>query len=299
MTAHHLVHAYGLVLDLPFPSAVLPPAAEGAVPDVSVTEGSVARHLESPTLADRDWELAAGRFLFRGGHSAGRFLVEGGDRVTLERNPGADDEVMAFFLLNVVMAAVLRRRGLLVLHANAAVAPGGAVLVLGDSGAGKSTTLAGLLGRGCALLSDDVTALRAGVDGLVDVVPGVPTLHLDEGSASMLGVDVAGLEFRQWHRLKAAVPAGSRMSVRATPLRAVVALSTHDEDDLVVSELEGTAKFAALLAGSYGPEPFDEHPSCVPVVTAVMSGVTVVRVERPTNRWTVDEVVDAVLSVAS
>jgi hypothetical protein len=75
-------------------------------------------------------------------------------------------------LLAIGLSPHLRRRGLFLLHAFAARPPGGpAVLLVGDIGAGKTTTGLALLHAGWQLLSNDSPMLRAAVAG-----PGVEVL---------------------------------------------------------------------------------------------------------------------------
>jgi hypothetical protein len=76
-------------------------------------------------------------------------------------------------LLAIGLSPHLRRRGLFLLHAFAASPPGGgpAVLLVGDIGAGKTTTGLALLHAGWRLLSNDSPLLRAAASG-----PGVDVL---------------------------------------------------------------------------------------------------------------------------
>ena len=198
--------AYGLVWCLPFDCPTLLPAPPGGVVDVLVAEGAVPRGLAAPWAAGPQWEAEPGRFLWRGGTRSGRFLVQSQGEVTLEANPDAEQAVLAFHFLGSVLAAVLRQRGLLVLHATAVNTAQGAVLLGGPSGVGKSTTLAALLARGCTLLADDITALRLSAAGPVVVLPGACQLHLCEDAAAGLGRAIEGLPRYPGGRAKAIVP---------------------------------------------------------------------------------------------
>jgi hypothetical protein len=296
MKTSYAYTAYGLTLCVPFPCPPLAVAPAGATPDVFVSDGAVPRRLAAPQAEGNMWQAEPGRFLLRGGPRAGRFLAEDGTHVTLERNPAAQDDLLCFYFLDAVLAALLRQRGLLVLHANAAVTPTGAIAISGESGAGKSTTLAALLQHNCAMLSDDITALRLGGDERVQVLPGVPQLHLCEEAAAGLGRDITGLPRYQWRRMKAAVPALSAMAARPAPLRALYLLQTHAGDDLRVHTLTGADKFAAVQACVYGPLLPQEHTGQFPLLAAVAAQVAVVRIERPMARWAVSDVMDVILN---
>src|SRR5512136_1318473 len=129
MKTSYTYTVYDLILRVPFPCLPLTQAPADAAPDVIVSDGVVPRALAAPHAQDTLWQAEPGRFLLRGGARAGRFLAEDGTRVTLERNPAAQDEMLCFHFLDAVLAAILRQRGLLVLHANAAVTPTGAIAV--------------------------------------------------------------------------------------------------------------------------------------------------------------------------
>ena len=285
--------AYGLTIRVPFPCPALAPAEAGAEPDVIVTEGLVPRALAAPVVTGLGYDAEPGRFLQRGGARAGRFLVEGG-QVTLQCNRRADDVVLSRLFTDRVLAAVLRQRGFLVLHANAALTPTGVVAIAGESGAGKSTTLAALLQRGCAMVSDDVTALSLAADGGIVVVPGSAQVHLTEDAAYDLGLDIRDVPLQPWRRMKAAVPTHERMVTSAAPLRAIYCLDTHDGDDVRIRALAGTAKFGAIQKSIYGPLFAEEHPALFQLATAV-TGVDVFEVSRPAGRRSIDEVADILL----
>jgi hypothetical protein len=291
----HAYTAYGLTFHLPFPCPILPLAAPDAAPDVTVVDGPVPRQLAAPVAQDQCWQAEPGRFLLKAGYCAGRFLVESGRRITLQRSPRAEDQALGFHFLDSVLAATLRQKGLLVLHANSVVTPLGAVAVSGESGAGKSTTLAALLQRGCAMLADDLTVLRPGADGRVEVLPGAPQYCLCEDAAYSLGQDIAGLPRHRKRNQKFVVPAHAAIAKSPLPLQALYLLRSHPGSDLRVRPLNGAEKFDAVQEAIYGPLLPQEHPSQFPLFAALTSQVKVFRMERPEKRWTADAVAEVLL----
>jgi hypothetical protein len=291
-------HAYGLTIRVPFACPALTPPDTGSVVagvDVVVQERPVPRQLSAPWAGEASWDAAPGLFLLRGGPRAGRFLVEG-STVAFERNSGCDDAVLARYFTDQVLAAVLRHRGLLVLHANAVAAPDGVIVIGGESGTGKSTTLCALLDRGCRMLSDDVTALRpGGASGSVEVLPGAAQTHLTEDAAENLGYLVDPAQLQPWRRMKAAIPTHDGMASRAGRLRALYVLRLSRGDGVVVTEASGGDKFHALQECMYGPMFTEEHPALFPLMSTVVAAVPFFRLERPAGRWSVGEVADAIL----
>lgn len=293
--------AYGLTIRVPFACPALAPADPSGVPgtaDLVVREGSVPRRLSAPLADEVLWEAAPGSFLLRGGRSAGRFLVQGG-AVTFERNPECDDAGLARCFTDRVLAAVLRHKGLLVLHADAVATPDGVIVIAGESGAGKSTTLAALLNQGCRMLSDDLTALRRrGAHDPVEVVPGVAQLHLAEDTAEELGYAVKPEQLQPWRRMKAAIPTHDGMTRLAGRLKGLCMLRLAPSDDVVLTRLKGGDKFRALQECMYGPMFAEEHPALFPLLTTVATAVPIFSLERPAARWSVAEVTAAILGSA-
>jgi hypothetical protein len=285
---------YGMTLATPFRCPSLREVDPVAAPDVAVRLGPVPDTLPGWQLKEPDWELAPGRFLVHGRPGSGRFLVDGADRVNFEPGPDLDPATTAVVFVATVLPAILRHQGLLVLHGTAVETPGGTVVLCGQSGAGKSTTAGALLARGDALVSDDVTALTYGRGG-VEVLPGVPQVHLDVDSANRLGLDLTDAPLQPWRRMKAAITA-SRTVHRPVPLRSLVVLEPVDDPSAVVAAqvLDGAGAFAAVQSNLYGPAPAAHHEELFPLLSAIVEQARVVAVRRPRGRWTTAQVVVAI-----
>lgn len=81
-----------------------------------------------------------------------------------------------------------QREGMVTLHATSARLPeGGAVLLLGDKGSGKTNTLLSLMRRGCVPAGDDLVVVHLHASGL-DVLPGkrVAAVRYEPGEESAL-----------------------------------------------------------------------------------------------------------------
>lgn len=80
-------------------------------------------------------------------------------------------------LLGPVLSFWLEWQGIPNLHAAAAVVAGQAHLFLATNGGGKSSLVAGLVGAGATLLSDDIVPLRQGGGGTIWAEPGYPRMR--------------------------------------------------------------------------------------------------------------------------
>jgi len=103
--------------------------------------------------------------LLRSAEGAVSALVEPGRSRARVRVPGGEVDAetarQAFAALTVTAALLLGRRGRCLLHAAGAVDPAGrAWLIVGDCGAGKSTSCANLVRAGWRFLADDQVIVR-------------------------------------------------------------------------------------------------------------------------------------------
>jgi hypothetical protein len=86
-------------------------------------------------------------------------------------------EDLATYLFGPVMGFILRRRRVLPLHASAVAVGGQAVVLCGESAAGKSTTAAALALRGFTVLTEDISPVQE-KNGIPSVEPGYPRICL-------------------------------------------------------------------------------------------------------------------------
>jgi hypothetical protein len=287
---------YGLTIVVPFPCPILAPAAVGAEPDVTVTENPVIHRMPHPVAEGHNWQAVPGCFLFSGGRYSGRFMVEAGERITLERNKDAKDERLCAHLLAAVFAALLRQRGLLVLHANVVTTPRGAIAITGVSGAGKSTTQAALMAHGARMVSDDITVIDLDPEGSIVALPGILKMNLCDDAATKFGHDVAVLPRNPLRSSKVLVPvAPDETLLETVPLKAIYHLDSHPGERVIATHLAGAKKFAVLQECIYGPLFPEEHHGLFPLITSVVSQIDIVRIVRPVGRWSANEVMETIL----
>ncbi|MGA2713900.1 MAG: hypothetical protein ABSG41_12405 [Bryobacteraceae bacterium] len=129
----------------------LPGLPEGDLkPDVVIRFGPVPW---IPRQAGMEEEIAL--------HSlAGAFHIRNGSEIIIDPRPDVDPALLRILLGGRIMAFLLRQRGWLPLHASGVEIDGQAILFLGASGSGKSTTVAAFHSRGHHVIADDVGAVR-------------------------------------------------------------------------------------------------------------------------------------------
>lgn len=180
--------AFGLVVmsDIPLGGVI---AIEPAPPSITVVRSASS----SPV------ELGADHFSFSADHQVlcwsrvGRFEICGLDRIEYCLCEGTDPSLASFPILGPVFGLLLHLRGLLVLHASALLLETGSMILLGDKGAGKSTTAAAMMAAGMKLLSDDLAVIGLGSSGVFTLFPAFPQIKLTENSLAGLEQSVFGL----------------------------------------------------------------------------------------------------------
>jgi len=115
--------------------------------------------------------------------------MSGGERVVVEPMSGASPITLGLLLGGTALAVLLRQRGLLPLDGAALGLEGGALLLVGPSGQGKSSLAAALAVKGWPILADGVLALDPAAGRLTR---GAARLRLWSNSAAALGIDLRG-----------------------------------------------------------------------------------------------------------
>jgi hypothetical protein len=181
--------AYGIVVNSDFDLGV--PLADSAA-DIVVHEraGPVpSDHISWFDAADDVWlraGLVHGDFYLRFGDDT-EFVVDvagsniGWRRLSLD----CEDGELQHLILDHAIPRALTRSGRIALHGSAAILDTGrSVAIIGESGWGKSTLVAGLVAAGASFLADDCVTTTA-ASGKAVIWPAYPGLRLAEESLSL------------------------------------------------------------------------------------------------------------------
>jgi hypothetical protein len=162
------------------------------------------------------------------------------------------------YLLGPVFGLILRLRGFSCLHASAVVANSRAILLAGDSGAGKSTTAAAMAERGHAILSDDLVPIVRSGDRHV-ALPAYPYVSLwPESKALLRGSPSESEAITSSFEKQRLLLGGLSLPFQSFPLPigAIFNFGERQEGSLehAIQRLAGREGLLALLGNSYiGP----------------------------------------------
>jgi hypothetical protein len=189
----------------------------------------------------------------------GSFVVEPDTRrVTCSPDAGVQSNTMWHLLLDQVLPLYLVSQGEFVLHASSVVTGdelnGRAILFLGESGAGKSSTAIGCALVGATLLGDDFALISLDVDPPT-VAPANVGVRLWEEIAAAVSPDDPGAPVAEFTSKVRIFPsaARSRAVTDPQPIGALVFLGPRlpAATEPLLETISSAEAFMRLLEGSY------------------------------------------------
>jgi hypothetical protein len=184
--------AFGLKVgsELPFPE-LLPlqnddlcdlTVAWGAIPVIEKTLNGF--HSETYDITPTSYRIAI--------KDVASYYVREGKNIIIEACKNADQDSIRLFCLSNAFAAALHHRKTIPIHCAALIDKGELVLILGNSGAGKSTTMASLVQRGLKPFSDDVCVpLHDPETGKISLFSSYPMMKFWKETLELVGVENA------------------------------------------------------------------------------------------------------------
>ena len=146
--AQYCYRLYGLRIktDLDFPQLVAEDAetVTEPVPEIRIEEGEIPKEILGETTRKYDF---GPDFSFLSNRTMW-MVVEQGRFIRYRRKEGSNPFYVKTYLLGYGMAMIAMQRGQLAIHCSAVADERGAVLIAGESGAGKSTITTMLLEQG-------------------------------------------------------------------------------------------------------------------------------------------------------
>lgn len=239
--------AYGLSIHTELACPELSPLAlEVGKPDITIRLLQPAAATEG-TLANGHYEVLPGLFQLDIPGVA-RYRVEDGNRIFIEPRPNVSQDKVRLFLLGSVMGALLYQRGFFPLHGSAVETPWGAMVFVGNQGAGKSTLAAQFISSGYRLLSDDVCAVAPGLDGF-QILPALAQFRLCADAFERFGpISAARFDVDKF-----VVPMGESYCPHPVPLAAIHILTDHDEESPRYQMVRGFDRVQRLVENLYRP----------------------------------------------
>jgi hypothetical protein len=292
MTDRPRYQAFGVVFesDVEFPEH----RPTDAPASVIVERGTAPETLDNPELIYPNFVATRDEFLFTW-KDLGRFYARGGERVTLDLVPDADLSAVRVFLFGIVFRALLHQRDLLVFHAGAFRIGESAALIVGNSGAGKSTTMGAALRRGYRIFTDDLCAVDA--RETPRAIPGYGYIKLWQNTMTLLGISSEGLERVRPEFEKFRLPLGDRLADEPLPISRIYLMTPELREDLTLAPVRGADKLRIFLAHTFNSNEIQRLGGAenhFRRLTAIANGAEMREIKRPASKNSLAELFDAI-----
>jgi len=241
------VRAYGTVFASELPLVGFEPTKEPA--DVEIVFGDVPLSIDAPSAHGMFWAATPHEVLFDV-PGLMRVHVADGRRITVAPagDPFDADGTLESLLTGTPIAAALMQRGEMVLHGSAALIEGGALVVTGLNGSGKSSVVSALSALGLPIVCDNlavVTPCDAMGGGEWLVQPGSSTVKLWHDMAVALNqpVETAARISADVNKFRFDVAA----MLSPVPVRAVVHLERAGVSEPQLTRLDDAEATAMVM----------------------------------------------------
>lgn len=290
--------AYGCNIASDIPFLQLMPGMDPALDTISIRRCDTLP--DAPEEATRlgPFSIAAPNFLSVNVDQVVHIVALSGDTLLYRPHEKSDATSLQVFLLGSGLGGLLMQRKFLVMHGNAVQINGTCTLCVGKSGAGKSTTAAGLMQRGFRVMSDDVCA----INDYSQIIPGIPHIKLWQNSADHLEIKTEGLSRIRPELEKYRIPMDDAFLAGPLSIKRVYVLSPAQTDTVTCETITGHKKLAALRANTYRL-PFVKGMGLESLhfrqIAHLAQQVTVKLVRRPTEGFKLDQLLDVLIADAT
>lgn len=124
--------------------------------DVALFQRESVSVVENPSVTAATWQVGQHEFAMQM-EGVGDFYVREGNYVEFSPSAGADPEWVDLCLKGRVLVALLHQRKTINFHASSFIHEGKGIMIMGETGAGKSSLTASFTLSGAGFLSDDLT----------------------------------------------------------------------------------------------------------------------------------------------
>ena len=175
----------------------------------------------------------------------GQFYVRDGKAVHYSPSRNADPLWLNWCLNSHVLVALLHQRRIVNFHASSVIFKEMGIMILGRSGAGKSSLIAAFSMDGAGFLSDDVTPILFNEE-IPYIWPVYQQIRLREGALHQLNVDTERLIKAEKGTEKYFLP-GRKAPMSSHPLHLILQLEVREgEEGVQFHELTSHHKFTLL-----------------------------------------------------
>jgi len=221
--------------------------------DIDICIGDTPHKLEGKEVINKVRYQTGPNELLYHLKGAGRIYVSGGNKIVVQPIDNPDWEHLKNHVRARGIAAALHQRKHAILHGSAICKDGMAILFIGRSGAGKSTSLAAFIKRGYDYIADDLCLIKSDKYGACRVIPAYPKLRLWGDTIKLVQ---AGDQLRKGEKIREDIDkyfmfSETKFIEEALPISHIYILSAYQGNDINVSTVENLDKLNYLMQNSF------------------------------------------------
>ena len=218
-----------------------------------------------------------------------RYLINQTKEITIQLIDKKRAEDAHKYILTFILGVISFKKGYFPLHGGGIVHNGEAYMFTGKSGAGKSTTLAGLQQRGFPSVGDDISNLFF-EEGKTHVYPCFPRFKLWDESLEILNARDSGEYKLRSDMEKFLVPMNNFHST-PIPVKRIYHL-VEENSEMSFNSISKNNKIKKLVQNSYKPwmvKMFKLQQKHFSLVTQITDSVEITEFKRPKDQKQLDQ----------
>lgn len=253
MNKKYYYKVYGEILESEIELEELFPIEPCENPDIQICLGEIPAYVKEKVHTREQCFAKQGEVAFFV-DEVGYYYMQEGKRIYIKENPEYDVYLRKVYALGSAIGILMIQQGRIPIHGGTVARNGKAVIVTGNSGAGKSTISTALRLSGLEFVADDVSVLDFDEQKNLLVQPAYPQQKLCRDAAKFFGYKLEDLTYINESRDKFAVRLKKNFRKESVQLAVMIEICVGDEDqeeNLICYELTGHEKLLTFIQNIY------------------------------------------------
>ncbi len=225
------------------------------IEDIKIVVGIVSLPTEMMQTSIGRMNIADDAF-FLDRYPTAKYFSSNGQQLVIEPySVDIEPQTIRLYALATAIISILAQRMLIPLHASAVLVNEDLTLIIGDSTAGKSTSIAGLMKRGYTIFSDDIVVLKPMDKKNIGAFASYPMIKLWEDTVDKLQYSLFEKKtFRVRSDLeKFGFFYHDKFLTDAFPIKKIIVLTKQEIPTLVSAQIQNFDAFNVLRKYLYRP----------------------------------------------